>query len=90
MTYHAIADNLKENLPLKNKLLKDLQVLDPVLRTEPNSVDQMIRIGRAIPKLLNDIEIDRIHNEYMVYAAEIIDESWYIKSKYRIQIIITK
>jgi len=83
MTYHAIADNLKKNLPLKNKLLKDLQVLAHVLRTEPNSVDQMIRIGRAIPKLLNDIEIDRIRNEYMVYAAEIIDESWYIKSKYQ-------
>ncbi len=55
MTYHAIADNLKKNLPLKNKLVKDLQVLDPVLRTKPSSVDQMIRIGRAIPKLLNDV-----------------------------------
>jgi hypothetical protein len=82
MIYHAIADNLKKHLPLKNKLLKDLQVLDPALRKEPHSADQMIRIGRAIPKLLSDNEIDRIRNEYMMYESETIDQSWYIKSKF--------
>jgi len=83
MIYHAIADNLKKHLPLKSKFLKDLHVLDPALRTEPDSVDQMIRIGRTMPKLLTDAEIDRIRNEYMMYAAETVDESWYIKSKYQ-------
>jgi len=81
--YHAIADNLKKHLPLKNTFLKDLHVLDPASRTQPDSVDKMIRIGRAMPKLLTDTEIDRIRNEYMMYAAENIDESWHIKNKYQ-------
>jgi len=81
MIYHAIADNLKKHLPLKNKLLKDLHVLDPSSRTKPYSADQMIRVGRAIPKLLTNVEIDRIRHEYMMYAAETVDESWYIENK---------
>jgi hypothetical protein len=83
MMYHAIADNLKKHLPLKNTFLKDLHVLDPASRTQPDSVDKMIRVGRAMPKLLSNTEIDRIRNEYMMYAAENIDESWYIKNKYQ-------
>jgi hypothetical protein len=50
MIYHAIADNLKKHLPLKNTFLKDLHVLDPASRTEPNSADTMIHVARAIPK----------------------------------------
>ncbi|CAF1542162.1 unnamed protein product, partial [Rotaria sordida] len=42
----------------------------------------MIRVGRAIPKLLSNAEIDRIRHEVMMYAAETIDQSWYIKNKY--------
>ena len=83
LIYHAIADNLKKHLPLKNTFLKDLHVLDPASRTEPDSADTMIRVARAIPKLLNDIEIDHIRYECMTYAAENIDESWYIKRKYQ-------
>ncbi|CAF0854255.1 unnamed protein product [Adineta steineri] len=83
MMYHAIADNLKKHLPLKNTFLKDLHVLDPAPRTQPDSIDKMIRVGRAMSKLLTDIEIDRIRNEYMMYAAENIDECWYIKNKYQ-------
>jgi hypothetical protein len=81
--YHAIAEYLKTRLPLKNKFLRDVQILDPSLRTEPNSVDQMIRVARAIPGLLNDMEIDRIRGEWMMYANETIDESWYVKNRYQ-------
>ncbi|CAM4913675.1 unnamed protein product [Rotaria socialis] len=80
--YHAIADNLKKYLPLKNTFLKDLHVLDPASRTKQDSADTMIRVGRAIPKLLSNAEIDRIRYEFMMYAAETIDQSWYIKNKY--------
>ncbi|CAF5055741.1 unnamed protein product [Rotaria sp. Silwood1] len=83
MIYHAIADKLKKHLPLKNTFLKDLHVLDPASRTEQDSAYTMIRVGRAIPKLLNNTEIDRIRHEFMMYAAETIDESWYIKNKYQ-------
>ncbi|CAF4672638.1 unnamed protein product, partial [Rotaria magnacalcarata] len=37
---------------------------------------------RAIPKLLSNAEIDRIRHEFMMYAVETIDQSWYIKNKY--------
>ncbi|CAF4367356.1 unnamed protein product [Rotaria sp. Silwood2] len=82
MIYHAIADNLKKHLPLKNTFLKDLHVLDPASRTKEDSADTMIRVGRAIPKLLSNAEINRIRHEFMMYAAETIDQSWYIKNKY--------
>ncbi|CAF4771876.1 unnamed protein product, partial [Rotaria socialis] len=82
LIYHAIVDNLKKHLPLKNTFLKDLHVLDSASRTKPDSADTMIRVGRAIPKLLSDAEIDRIRHEFMMYAAETIDQSWYIKNKY--------
>ncbi|CAM2721102.1 unnamed protein product, partial [Rotaria socialis] len=78
----CIVDNLKKHLPLKNTFLKDLHVLDPVSRTKQDSADTMIRVGRAIPKLLSNAEIDRIRHEFMMYAAETIDQSWYIKNKY--------
>ncbi len=66
---------------MKNTFLKDLHVLDSASRTEQDSTDTMIRIGRAIPKLLSNTEIDRIRHEFMMYAAENIDESCYIKNK---------
>ncbi|CAF1374499.1 unnamed protein product [Didymodactylos carnosus] len=81
--YHTIADYLKTHLPLENKFLRDVQVLDPSLRTEPNSADQMVRVGRGIPRLLSGTEIDRIRGEWMMYAAETIDEQWYIKKRYQ-------
>ncbi|CAF0955198.1 unnamed protein product [Rotaria sordida] len=54
---------------------------DPSLRTESDSADQMIRIGRSSPKLLSDSEIDCIRHEFMMYATETIDESWHIKTE---------
>ncbi|CAF3977676.1 unnamed protein product, partial [Rotaria magnacalcarata] len=59
-----------------------LHVLDPASRTKQDSADTMIRVGRAIPKLLSNAEIDRIRHEFMMYAVETIDQSWYIKNKY--------
>ncbi|CAF1665967.1 unnamed protein product [Rotaria magnacalcarata] len=53
----------------------NLHVLDPASRTKQDSADTMIRVGRAIPKLLSNAEIDRIRHEVMMYAAETIDQS---------------
>ena len=79
--YHAIAEYLRTRLPLKSKFLRDVQVLHPSLKAEPNSPDQMIRVGRAIPGLLSDTEIDRIRGEWLMYASEAIDVSWYRKNR---------
>jgi len=65
---------------LKNIFLKDLRIPHPASRSEQNSSDAMVRIARAIAKLLNDSEIDRVRQESMMYAAETIDESWYINT----------
>ena len=68
---------------MKNAFLKDLHVLDPVSRTEPDAADTMIRVAKAVPKLLSDVEIDRIRYEYIMCTAENIDESWHIKNNYQ-------
>ena len=62
-------------------------MFDPVSRTEPDSVDTMIRIAKAIPKLLRDTEIDRIRYEYMMYAAEkILTNLGILKINVKIQV----
>ncbi|CAF2121122.1 unnamed protein product [Rotaria magnacalcarata] len=58
LVYHAIADNLKKHFPLKTTFLKDLHVLDPASRTKQDSADTMIRVGRAVPKLLINAQVD--------------------------------
>lgn len=83
MIYHAIADNLSKHLPLKNMLLKDLHVLNPTLKSKDDLPDAMVRIARAIPKLLSQSEIDRVRYESMMYTAEDIQESWHIKNKFQ-------
>ena len=82
---HASTDNLKKHLPLKNTCLKDLHVLDPASSTELDAVDTMIRVARAIPKLLRDTEVNRIRYEYMMYAAVNID---ILKTNIKIQMAI--
>ncbi|CAF4012810.1 unnamed protein product [Rotaria sordida] len=49
----------KKNLPLNNMLLRDLQVLDYLSRTDRSSGDRIIRVARNIPNLLDDREIDK-------------------------------
>jgi len=80
--YETIANYLKKNLPLHNMLLRDLQVLGHSSRSDPSSGDQIVRVARAIPILLNDKEIDDLVNEWILYCIESIDQSWFIKDTY--------
>jgi hypothetical protein len=63
-------------------LLRDLQVLGHVSRSDSTSIDQIVRVARAVPNLLTDKDIDNLVNEWMLYSVEIVDESWIIKEKY--------
>jgi hypothetical protein len=63
-------------------LLRDLQVLGHSSRSDPLSGDQIVRVGRAIPNLLTDRDIDDLMNEWMLYSIELVDQSWIIKDKY--------
>lgn len=78
--YHAIAEYLKKNLPLKNSFLRDLQVLHPSYKSAQYS-DEVVRIARTVPGLLTDREIDYARDEWLNYSLENIDEKWYIKEK---------
>ncbi|CAF4273778.1 unnamed protein product [Rotaria sp. Silwood2] len=80
--YITIANYLKKNLPLNNMLLRDLQVLDHLSRTDQSSGDRIVRIARSIPNLLDDREIDKLENEWTLYSVELVDRSWYIKDEY--------
>ncbi|CAF3042103.1 unnamed protein product [Rotaria sp. Silwood2] len=63
-------------------LLRDLQVLDHLSRTDQSSGDRIVRIARSIPNLLDDREIDKLENEWTLYSVELVDRSWYIKDEY--------
>ncbi|CAF0764829.1 unnamed protein product [Adineta ricciae] len=80
--YKSIGAYLKKNLPLNNMLLRDLQVLNCSSRTDLSSGDQIVRVARAIPNLLNDSDIDALENEWLLYSIEVIDRSWFVKDEY--------
>lgn len=80
--YQTMAIYLKKNLPLKNMLLRDLQVLGPSSRADQSSGDRVLRVARAVPDLLNDREIDNVQNEWLLYSVESIDQSWLIKDQH--------
>lgn len=50
------------------------------LKNERSS-DQIIRVARAVPYLLNDNEIDSLRDEWLSYSFETIDEKWIIKKQ---------
>ncbi|CAF0875911.1 unnamed protein product [Didymodactylos carnosus] len=78
--YHGIAQYFKLNLPLKNSFLRDVQILHPLLQSV-QTTDQINRIARAVPCLLNDSEIDRLRDEWLAYSIGDIDEKWSIKEQ---------
>ncbi|CAF4065123.1 unnamed protein product, partial [Rotaria sp. Silwood1] len=77
--YHGIAQYFKLNLPLKHQFLRDIQILHHSLKDVQNA-DQIIRVARAVPHLLTDREIAHLHDEWLTYSIETIDEKWIIKS----------
>ncbi|CAF2156109.1 unnamed protein product, partial [Rotaria magnacalcarata] len=80
--YENIANYLKKNLPLNNMFLRDLQVLGPLSRADRSSGDQIVRVARTIPNLLNDKDIDKLEHEWILYSTESIDQTWFIKDEY--------
>lgn len=63
-------------------LLRDLQVLNYSSRDDLLSGEQIVRVARAIPNLLNDSDIDALESEWLLYSIEVIDRSWFIKDEY--------
>ena len=80
--YHAIAAYLKSNLPLYNLFLRDMQVLDSSNRFNQGASDAIVRIGRSVPGLLSSNEIYLLHDKWLSYSLENIDETWIVKRKY--------
>ncbi|CAF2834584.1 unnamed protein product [Rotaria sp. Silwood2] len=81
--FQSIAFYLKSNLPLNNLFLRDLKIFGPSYRSDPESIDAIIRIGRFVPGLLSSNEIDLLSNEWLMYSTDMIDDSWIIKRKYK-------
>jgi hypothetical protein len=63
-------------------LLRNLQVLGHLSRADRSSGEQIVRVARAIPNLLDDKEIDKLENEWILYSVEVIDRLWFIKDEY--------
>ena len=78
--YHAVAQYFKTNLPLKNLFLHEV----PVLHSSFQSVqytDEITRIAKAAPALLNDTEVDQVRDDCLNSSLEDINEIWIIESK---------
>ena len=78
--YHATAQYFKTNLPLKNSFLRDVQVLHPSFQSIKYT-DEIPRIAKAVPGLLNDTEVDHVRDEWLGYSFEDINETWITESK---------
>ena len=78
--YHAVAQYFKTNLPLKNLFLHKVPVLHPLFQSVQYT-DEITRIAKAVPGLLNDTEIDQVRDDCLNSSLEDISEIWIIKSK---------
>ncbi|CAF1285781.1 unnamed protein product [Rotaria magnacalcarata] len=74
--YCTIAEELIRTLPTNNTLLRHLQCLHPLLRTESASRTNIMCITRSIPFLFNEEEIDRLSVEWRTYEMTDISDEW--------------
>ena len=80
--FQSIASYFKLNLPLNNSFLRDMKILGPSGRLDPEGVDTIVRIGRQVPGLLSSSDIDLLAHEWLIYSIETIENSWIIKNRF--------
>ncbi|CAF1342638.1 unnamed protein product [Didymodactylos carnosus] len=73
--YHTIADYMRTYLPLNNSFLCDVQASDHSRCAEPNTIDPVLRLARAVPGLLSLNEVDLLRDKCLSYSIETIDQS---------------
>lgn len=67
--YENVIAALLKTLPLKNKILRDLQVLRPNSKTEESSVEALRRLAASI-KLFPQADIDELIDEWKLFKSE--------------------
>lgn len=68
---------LQQNLPLTNSVLEDVQCLDAIARTKPESEAMIRRLARKLPQVVCDDDVSAITDEWKLYAVDDIPGEWY-------------
>jgi len=80
--YKKVTTKLFTSLPIKNKILKNLQCLHGLMRTENESYNYFKRLVNQVLLALNDNDRDRVLEEWRSYQVDSeVNEHWFIKSK---------
>ena len=75
--YQTATKYLLGQLPLGREILKDLTVLHPLLQKAERGVPAMERTARQLPRVIREEEISLLTDEWKIYQAQEIPESWY-------------
>ena len=75
--YQTATKYLLGHLPLGREILKDLAVLHPLLQKAERGVPAMERTARKLLQVIREEEISLLTDEWKIYQAQEIPESWY-------------
>mgnify|MGYP006342324205 FL=1 len=77
-----LSKKLRDTLPLQSTLLRDLQCLHPLARTDLKSADAILRVARSVPHSIAEENIDKVIAQFTLYQHESqIAENWFIFEK---------
>ncbi|GBN24967.1 hypothetical protein AVEN_245945-1 [Araneus ventricosus] len=82
--YFSVTSYLLKKLPLKNQLLKSIQVLHPVARKEPvnKTIGMVKRLTKMLSRCVQQEEMDKILDEWRIYVSdEEIKEEWSVEKQ---------
>ncbi|GBO10909.1 hypothetical protein AVEN_176766-1 [Araneus ventricosus] len=82
--YFSVTSYLLKKLPLKNQLLKSIQVLHPVARKEPvnKTIGVVKRLTKMLSRCVQQEEMDKILDEWRIYLSdEEIKEEWSVEKQ---------
>lgn len=80
--YKKVTAKLFTTLPLKNSILKNLQCLHGLMRSEDTSYNSFKRLVTQVPHGLDDCDRDNVLDEWRSYQVDDeIKEHWFIKDK---------
>ncbi|GBO46817.1 hypothetical protein AVEN_197854-1 [Araneus ventricosus] len=81
--YFSVTSYLLKKLPLKNQLLKSMQVLHPVARKEPvnKTIGMVKRLTKMLSCCVQQEEMDKILDEWRIYVSDEEIKEWSVEKQ---------
>ena len=77
--YIVIARYLIKNLPIGSSLLKNLEILHPLMRKQPGTSRRLKKLLVAVPQVIPEVDTDTTVTEWNMYTHEEVPEEWFVK-----------